>query len=149
LRPSDITALVTYLRTVGSVATGDLPEPRASLAPATFADGGGSLAVPNGRAVYEGACAGCHGWSGISPGIASATLTGTRAVNDATAINVAQVVINGGERQAAAGPSNMPAFGSTYSDSEIADVANYVTARFGAKRSDLSAEQVAKLRTED
>jgi mono/diheme cytochrome c family protein len=45
--------------------------------------------------------------------------------------------------------SNMPAFGSTYSDSEIASVANYVTARFGAKASDLTVDQVAKLRTQD
>ncbi|MGA2188472.1 MAG: cytochrome c [Steroidobacteraceae bacterium] len=152
LKPSDLTAIVTYLRTVASVATGDLPEPRAAPAPATFAEGGGSPADPAraaGRAVYEGACAGCHGWSGVSPGIAAATLTGTRAVNDATAINVAEVIIHGGGRHAEAGPSNMPAFGSTYSDTEIASVANYVTARFGTKASDLTAEQVAKLRTLD
>ena len=43
----------------------------------------------------------------------------------------------------------MPAFGSTYSDSEIASVANYVTARFGTKAADLTADQVAKLRTLD
>ena len=149
LKASDLAAMVTYLRTVASVATADLPEPRAAPAAATFAEGVGSPASLSGRAVYEGACAGCHGWTGISLGIAPATLTGTRAVNDATAINVAQVVIRGGERQAEAGPSNMPAFGSTYSDSEIASVANYVTARFGAKASDLTADQVAKLRTQD
>jgi mono/diheme cytochrome c family protein len=149
LKPSDLAAMVTYLRTVASVATRDLPEPRAAPAATTFAEGIGSHASLSGRAVYEGACAGCHGWTGISPGIASASLTGTRAVNDATATNVAQVVIRGGERQAEAGPSNMPAFGSTYSDSEIASVANYVTARFGAKASDLTADQVAKLRTQD
>jgi mono/diheme cytochrome c family protein len=72
-----------------------------------------------------------------------------RAVNDATATNVAQVVIRDGEWQAEAGPLNMPAFGSTYSDSGIASVANHVTARFGAKASDLTADQVAKLRTQD
>src|SRR5450631_473023 len=149
LKPSDLAALVTYLRTVASVATRDLPEPRAAPAATTFAEGVGSHASLSGRAVYEGACAGCHGWTGISPGIASATLTGTRAVNDTTATNVAQVVIRGGERRAEAGPSNMPAFGSTYSDSEIASVANYVTARFGAKAADLTADQVAKLRTQD
>ena len=43
----------------------------------------------------------------------------------------------------------MPEFGDTYSDAEIASVANYVTARFGAKASELTAEQVAKLRTQD
>jgi mono/diheme cytochrome c family protein len=41
----------------------------------------------------------------------------------------------------------MPPFGSTYSDAEIASVANYATARFGAKGSNLTAADVAKLRT--
>ena len=40
----------------------------------------------------------------------------------------------------------MPAFGSTYTDAEIASVANYVTARFGAKGSSITPAQVAKLR---
>ncbi len=43
----------------------------------------------------------------------------------------------------------MPAFGSTYSDEEIASVANYVTARFGAKSSALTAANVARLRTQE
>ena len=40
----------------------------------------------------------------------------------------------------------MPAFGSAYSDDEIAAVANYVTARFGAKGSAIGAQEVASLR---
>jgi mono/diheme cytochrome c family protein len=149
LKASDLAALVTYVRTVASVATDDLPAPRAVPAAATFAESSASAAEPNGREVYEGACVGCHGWTGITPGVASVTLTGIRAVNDATATNIAQVVIHGGGRKAEAGLSNMPAFGASYSDSEIAGVANYVTARFGAKASDLTADQVAKLRMQD
>jgi mono/diheme cytochrome c family protein len=148
LKPSDVTAMVAYLRTVAGIATGDLPEPRITPAAASFAEEMGH-ADPRGKAVYEGACAGCHGWSGISPSIPPATLTGTRGVNDPTATNVAQVIIHGGERHAEPGPSNMPAFGSTYSDSEIASVANYVTGRFGAKASDLTADAVTKLRMQD
>jgi mono/diheme cytochrome c family protein len=68
-------------------------------------------------------------------------------VNDPTANNVAQVIIGGGHRHFPRDSDNMPAFGSTYSDAEIAGVANYVTARFGAKASHLSAAEVAKLRT--
>ena len=146
LKDSDLAAIVSYLHTVPSITTGDLPQPRTAPAAATFAD---LAAEPRGRAVYEGACAGCHGWTGISPGLAVANLTGSRSVNDATAINVAQVVIHGGEREAKAGPSNMPAFGSSYSDAEIASVANYVTVRFGAVGSHLTAAQVAKLRRQD
>jgi len=58
-------------------------------------------------------------------------------------------VIHGGERFGMPGPSNMPAFGSTYSDDEIAGVANYVTGRFGVTASNLTAHQVAKLRAAD
>jgi mono/diheme cytochrome c family protein len=40
----------------------------------------------------------------------------------------------------------MPAFGDGYSDDEIAAVANYVTARFGAKGARLTGKDVADLR---
>jgi mono/diheme cytochrome c family protein len=40
----------------------------------------------------------------------------------------------------------MPAFGDAYSDDEIAAAANYVTERFGAAGSRLTAENVASLR---
>jgi mono/diheme cytochrome c family protein len=40
----------------------------------------------------------------------------------------------------------MPAFGNAYSDDEIAAVANYVTARFGGKPSQVTAQDVADLR---
>lgn len=146
LKPSDIAALVAYLRTVPGASTADLPEPRQTPAPALLADDSQS-GEPHGKQVYEGACAGCHGWTGVSPVIPFATLLGTRAVNDATATNVAQVIIGGGHRHFPRDSDNMPPFGSTYSNAEIAGVANYVTARFGAKRSALTAADVAKLRT--
>jgi len=40
----------------------------------------------------------------------------------------------------------MPSFGSAYSDTEIAAVANYVTARFGIEHSKLTDKDVAELR---
>jgi mono/diheme cytochrome c family protein len=147
LKSGDISALVTYLRTVPAVASDNLPEPKRTPAPALQA--GDASGESHGKAVYEGACAGCHGWTGISPVIPFATLTGTRAVNDPTANNVAQVIIAGGQRHYAVDSDNMPAFGGTYSDAEIASVANYVTARFGAKGSELTAKDVAKLRSAD
>ena len=149
LKPSDISAMVTYLRSVAGVATSDLPEPKTNPAPPSQAEGLAANVAAHGKAVYEGACAGCHGWTGISPVIPFATLTGTRAVNDPTANNVAQVIIGGAQRHTANDAANMPAFGDAYSDAEIASVANFVTTRFGAKASALTAAQVAKLRTQD
>jgi mono/diheme cytochrome c family protein len=40
----------------------------------------------------------------------------------------------------------MPAFGAAYNDDEIAAVSNYVTGRFGAKGSMITAGGVRKLR---
>jgi mono/diheme cytochrome c family protein len=59
---------------------------------------------------------------------------------------VAQIVISGTKRHVPADAISMPAFGNAYSDDEIAAVANYVTARFGAKGSNLTAKDVAELR---
>jgi mono/diheme cytochrome c family protein len=148
LTPGDITAMVTYLRSVPPVPISDLPPPNIKPAPASHAEGVAAN-DPLGKAVYEDACASCHGWTGVSPVIPFATLTGARAVNDRTAINVAQVILSGAQRHMAGGTAAMPAFGAAYSDYEIAGVANYVTARFGAQSSTLAAEQVAKLRSEN
>jgi mono/diheme cytochrome c family protein len=146
LNPGDITAMVTYLRSVPGIVTSDLPEPKSTPAAAqvTAAD-----ANAHGKEVYEGACVGCHGWTGVSPVIPFATLTGTRSVNDPTANNVAQIIIGGGHRHLALDANNMPAFGAAYSDDEIAAVANFVTARYGVKGSELTAAHVAKLRAAD
>ena len=75
-----------------------------------------------------------------------ATLTGSWAVNDPAAINVAQIVISGTTRHTPPGALSMPAFGRIYSDAEIAAVANYVTARFGTKGAQLTERDVAALR---
>jgi mono/diheme cytochrome c family protein len=61
---------------------------------------------------------------------------------------VAQIVISGTTRHTPAGITSMPAFGSSYSDTEIAAVVNYVTKRFGAEGSKISEKEVAALRTQ-
>ena len=149
LTPADIDAMVAYLRSVPMSAAGDLPTPKTSAAPPLQAGGDAEPGDARGRQVYEGSCAGCHGWTGVSPVLPFATLTGTRAINDPSGTNVAQIIISGAQRHYAIQPNNMPAFGSTHSDAEIASVANYVTARFGAKGSDLTPESIAKLRAAD
>jgi mono/diheme cytochrome c family protein len=144
LTPSDQRALVAYLRTVPAQRSADLPAPRREVASNL------PKAMPaqydvHGRQIFEQACASCHGWSGASPLSPEANLTGVRAVNDGGAVNIAAVVI-AGQPGRGDGGLTMPAFGQTHSDSEIAAVANYVTARFGAAKSRLTAADVAKLR---
>jgi mono/diheme cytochrome c family protein len=141
----DIRAVVAYLRTVPPIVSADLPAMPAPPAPASHRQGGGT-ADARGKMLFEGACVSCHGWTGESPISSFATLTGAWAVNDPSAMNVAQIVISGTKRHTPKDAISMPAFGDAYSDAEIAAVANYVTSRFGSKGSQLTAQDVADLR---
>jgi mono/diheme cytochrome c family protein len=146
LTAADISAMVTYLRSTPGIVTADLDSPRQKPAPDQHAEGVSPDFAASGKHVFEGSCTGCHGWSGVSPGIPFASLTGSRAVNDPTATNVAQVILGGARRYSGVDTVTMPAFGEAYSDAEIASLANYVTARFGDKASQLSAATIAKMR---
>jgi mono/diheme cytochrome c family protein len=145
LAPEDIHAIVTYLRSVPPVSSPDLPATPAPPAPASHKEGV-TIADISGKRIFEGACVSCHGWTGESPVSQFATFTGSVAVNDPGATNVAQIVISGTKRRTPDGALSMPAFGDAYSNDEIAAVANYVTARFGSKGSKLTARDVADLR---
>jgi mono/diheme cytochrome c family protein len=146
LTHGDIAALVVYLRTIPAIATHRLPAVRAVAAPSSHREGVAEDVDPHGKRIFEGACASCHDWTGVSPLTRMATLTGARAVNDSSATNVAQIVLSGTRRRATGAPVFMPAFGGAYTDDEIAAVANYVTARFGAEPSRITAQEVAALR---
>jgi mono/diheme cytochrome c family protein len=145
MTPSDIHALVAYVRSVPAV-TSDLPATLAPPAPASPKEGATANAA--GKKVFEQACVSCHSWTGVSALSPFATISGTRAVNDRAATNVAQVVLSGTVRHTPDGIVSMPAFGASYSDADIAAVVNYVTARFGAAPSNLTEKDVAQLRSE-
>jgi mono/diheme cytochrome c family protein len=140
LSPEDIAAMVTYLRSVPPTGSGERPKRSpASVFPVADAT------HPVGRRVYAQTCAGCHEWSGVSLLSSNATLIGTRAANDPSALNVAQIILGGG-RLKPGGELSMPDFGSVLSDFEVAETANYVTARFGHRGAALSERDVAVLR---
>ena len=147
MAPEDLRALATYVRSVPGVASSDLSATRLTPASDSYRTGP-AMSDTRGRVVFEQACASCHSWNGQSPLSPFATLTGARAVNDPSAINVAQIVISGTRRTKPDGTVMMPAFGEAYSDAEIAAVANYVTGRFGRVGSRITEKQVAKLRSE-
>ncbi|MDR3496691.1 MAG: cytochrome c [Ancalomicrobiaceae bacterium] len=148
LVPDDVHALVSYLRSIPAHAS-DLPRTVTTPAPPSHKEGMPVAdADARGEKIFAGACASCHDWTGVSPVTGFATLTGVRAVNDPSAANVAQTVVHGVNRTTAGGRIFMPAFGAGYSDDDIAAVANYVTARFGAKGAHLTAKDVADLRAQ-
>jgi mono/diheme cytochrome c family protein len=144
LTQSDIAAIVTYLRSVPAVAS-NLPE-LAGPAPATsqFARIDNSV----GKRMFEDNCVSCHAWTGAGAVVGQAQLTGVRAVNDPSADNVVQMILGGGGRPDTPHPY-MPGFGRSYSDAEIAAVANYVTARFGSSPSSVTPADVASLRRQN
>jgi len=146
LTSGDIHALVVYLRSIPP-QNSDLPRTVTTPAPSSYKQGVPAEDVNSrGEKIFAGACMSCHDWTGVSPTSKYATLTGVRAVNDPSATNVAQTVINGVNRQTADGIIFMPAFGEGYSDDDIAAVSNYVTARMGAEGAHLTAQDVASLR---
>jgi len=148
LTASDLGAIAEYVRSVPPVASPDLPAPK--LAKSSPIPGAGEATddkLETGRHLFAGTCSGCHSWTGVSDFVPYATLTGTRAVNDPTATNVALAVLRGASPLPAAGAiATMPAFGSTWTDDQIAAVSNYVIARFGAQPSSITPEEVGKLR---
>lgn len=144
LTKSDIGAIVAYLRSVPAVAS-DLPKP-AGPAPATPQLA--KIDNPIGQRIFEGSCVSCHAWTGAGTIVAEAQLTGLRAVNDPSAVNVVQMILNGAGRPNTPHPF-MPGFGRAYSDTEIAAVANYVTARFGSVSSRVTAADVANIRRQN
>ena len=145
MAPEDVKAIVTYVRSVPAAKSSDLPATLAPPAPASHKEG---IAAANarGKQMFEGACASCHSWTGVSELSPFATLTGSRAINDPSGMNVAQMIISGSGEGSFKGAPNMPAFGDSYSNAEIADVVNYVTARFGSQPSSLAEKDIADLR---
>ena len=138
LTAGDIAAIVAYLRSVPASLHPICPRRSRCRHLHRIGKESSPATILSGKQIFEDACASCHGWTGVSPLTHYATLTGVRAVNDPTAINVAETVVNGTDY--------MPAFGQGYSDDEIAAVANYVTARFGVSASRITARDVAALR---
>src|SRR5262249_24180873 len=116
MEAADIRALMTYLRSIPAVASSE-PATIAPPAPGSPKEGG-AIADVLGRKVFAQACVSCHSWTGVSDLSPLATISGNRAVNDPTATNVAQIVISG-TRRVIPGAISMPAFGSSYTDTEI------------------------------
>lgn len=151
LKPEDTAALVTYLRSVPAREGSDPIDIDHAAAPAVkssdaapFADTG--TANGQGLKLFESACASCHQWNGNGQQTPYAALLGTRGVNDVTGANVTQVILQGAKMRIGDQDVYMPAFGSGYSDTEVAELANYVVAHFGDKKGTVTPKDVADRR---
>jgi mono/diheme cytochrome c family protein len=145
---SDVSAIVEYVRSIPPVETPDLPAARTRPAEPDPLQGVAADTNPRGLEIFSGSCAGCHGWTGQNDLVPHSTFTGSRAINDPTATNVALAILHGaGELPASdSAIATMPAFGDVLTDDDVAAVSNYVIARFGATASAITADEVALLR---
>jgi mono/diheme cytochrome c family protein len=115
---------------------------KASTALTPGGEGGNSL----GLTTFEGACASCHAWNGEGVQHPQAALVGSQTVNDPEGTNLLQVLLQGSHIQTEEGNAFMPAFGSAYTDEELAALSNFVISHFGAKESHITAQQVSNAR---
>ncbi|WP_267221564.1 c-type cytochrome [Dyella silvae] len=142
LTPSDISALVTYLRDV---------KPQPIGAPVSSGQPGNTVAASGteaglGEELFVGACASCHLDNGQGRQTDYAALMGTRAVSDPHATNLTQIILHGSQLNVGHQPVSMPSFGQAYSDAEIAALSNYIVKHFGGQQGALSAADVAARR---
>jgi len=141
LTPSDLSALVSYLRDVKPQQAG---APSSSPMGATAASEAGTVSL--GEQLFVGACAGCHMQSGQGRQTDYAMLTGLRSVRDPKATNLTQIILQGSSLHVGGREVFMPSFGQAYSDAEIAALSNYVVGHFGGQQGKLSAADVATRR---
>lgn len=147
LPKSDIDAIVAYLRTVPAVS-GDADQKAARRKEEELTAGSTptSASLQAGKDIYAGACASCHGWNGEGQFNPHAAILGGHALADPTASNVVRVVLQGSSDHASAPGKTMPSFAKTYTDAEIAALANYVVEHFSGRKGTVTAEQVSEAR---
>jgi mono/diheme cytochrome c family protein len=145
----DIRAMAAYLKSVPAVSDAGGAAAVQTLSaqeqvPKTTGLGAGG--EPLGLQVFEGACASCHGFDGTGVVFDHASFLGNRTVNDPAAINATQAILQGTHLHTSQGKVFMPTFGTGFSNAEIAAVVNFVTGRFGAGASQITADEVGKRR---
>ncbi|MGH8191681.1 MAG: c-type cytochrome, partial [Rhodanobacteraceae bacterium] len=152
-------ALVAYLMSLkqtkipGFTMNGGMGGPTLAAAPAAASapasTGGYAFDAAKGKALFDGTCAACHQAAGEGVPGAFPPLKGNAAVNDAdpttqldTILHGRHGVVIGGVKYSGA----MPEFASQFSDTQIADIANYERSSWGNHAKQLTPSEVAAIR---
>ena len=137
LKPDDIAAMVTYLRTIPPRSAG----PDAVSATVT------PIATNSlGEHIFIRACAGCHLPDGAGRQSPWAALGGSHSTGDVTGTNITQVLANGSQIDTDEGLMFMHRFTGAYTDEELSAVANYVIGHFSGRQGVVTAKQIEKAR---
>lgn len=141
LTPSDIHAMVVYLRGIPARPDGPTVIPANPASPA-----GVPPANPLGARIFAQACAGCHLPGGDGRQSSWAALRGDQSVGDPSGGNLVQVLTHGSQIQTRQGLMFMHAFTRSYTDPELAAVSNYAIGQFGGRQGQVTPAQVSKAR---
>jgi len=133
LKPEDVRAMVTYLRTVA---------PRPDGPPANAAPPKAVAVTSLGEKIFAQACAGCHLPNGFGRQSDWAALAGDHSAADPRANNVLQVLAHGSEVKTGKGLMFMHRFTGAYTDPELAAVANYVVETFGNQQGEITGKDL-------
>jgi mono/diheme cytochrome c family protein len=137
MTPADISAMVAYLRSIPAQPDGPDAMP-ATIAPL---DHGGL-----GPRIFVQACAGCHLPNGGGRQSPWAALTGSHSTGDVTGTNVVEVLANGSQIETAHGLMFMHRFTESFTNQELAAVANYVIGDIGGRQGQVTAHQIDQAR---
>lgn len=154
LTPADLRAMAVYIRSLPpqqSERGGKVdPNPPLMAASTLYAPAGAKTGSKDllGLRLFEGHCASCHGWNGEGVQTKYGALRGSQTVNDPGATNLVQAILRGSSIETPEGHVAMPGFGASFTDAEVAAVANYVLQHFGNKRPTVTPDRVKKARTE-
>ncbi|WP_225198852.1 cytochrome c [Gluconobacter oxydans] len=149
LSDSDLDALVTYIKSTDPVSSNHVNLPtsaRVSVSDPLFESNTSDTSKMSGNALYQAYCASCHQDIGQGrdhnglPSLVQNTIFHTRNTD-----NLVMAILKGvhSERDNEQG---MPAFGNSFSDAQIASMANALTAEFGDPSIKTTEKRVAELR---
>ncbi|HJT52138.1 MAG TPA: c-type cytochrome, partial [Nitrosospira sp.] len=152
LTRSDIKALAAYMRQVTPLGgenteTVNLEPTGAAASNAVLPGSLQRTENLRGKQLFAADCVGCHQWNGAGRQTQYASLVGSRSVNDPSGAALIQVILKGASIRVGSQTELMPAFGSAYSDADVAALANYVIGHFADKRGEVTAEQVSSRRS--
>jgi mono/diheme cytochrome c family protein len=155
LSKEDLSAVATYLQSVGAKPDAPAPVPQASVIaaaadhPSTRLLHSGAITDNSGAMVYMNNCAACHRASGIGAEKTFPALAGNSVVNAKDPTSLIRLVLGGSAMASTAqAPSAiaMPDFGWRLTEANVADVLSFVRSSWGNQGEAVSTAQVAKVR---
>jgi mono/diheme cytochrome c family protein len=106
--------------------------------------------MKHGAAIYSDVCTACHLENGVGQPRYFPPLTGDAMLQQPDPTGLVHAILGGsrtGPSQTRPSPMTMPSFAWKLSDQEVADVSTYIRNSWGNRASQVTADQVKKLRS--